>query len=341
MANISTSVALYQAGESLYNLFDKVLLIHEGKCCYFGPTEKAANYFKTLGFVQPERWTTADFLTSVTDEHERHIKDGYEKRIPRSAAQFGEVFLDSQQYKDNVAEIEEFEQEQEILREERRQQQTEATKKKNFTLPFQKQVAACTKRQFLVMIGDKQSLAGKWGGILFQAIIVGSLFYDLPKTSQGVFTRGGVIFFMLLFNALLALAELTSAFESRPILLKHKSFSFYRPSAFAIAQTVVDVPLVLIQVIIFDVVVYFMANLQRTASQFFISLLILWILTMTMYAFFRAMGSLVGSLDVATRFTGVAIQILIVYTGYLIPPRKMHPWFSWLRWINRKFQVVS
>jgi ATP-binding cassette subfamily G (WHITE) protein 2 (SNQ2) len=55
---------------------------------------------------------------------------------------------------------------------------------------------------------------------------------------------------------------------------------------------------------------------------------------MTMYAFFRAIGALVGSLDIATRITGVAIQALIVYTGYLIPPQKMHPWFSWLRWIN-------
>lgn len=55
---------------------------------------------------------------------------------------------------------------------------------------------------------------------------------------------------------------------------------------------------------------------------------------MTMYAFFRSIGALVGSLDIATRITGVAIQALIVYTGYLIPPNKMHPWFSWLRWIN-------
>lgn len=33
------------------------------------------------------------------------------------------------------------------------------------------------------------------------------------------------MFFILLFNALLALAELTAAFESRPILMKHKSLS--------------------------------------------------------------------------------------------------------------------
>lgn len=334
MAQISTAVALYQAGESLYDLFDKVLLIHEGRCCYFGPTDKAAQYFKNLGFVQPERWTTSDFLTSVTDDHERQIKEGWEDRIPRTGAQFGHAFADSEQARNNLAEIEEFEKETKRQVEERQQAITKATKKKNYTLSFPKQVMACTRRQTLVMIGDPQSLIGKWGGIFFQALIVGSLFYNLPNTAAGVFPRGGVIFFMLLFNALLALAELTAAFESRPILLKHKSFSFYRPAAYAIAQTVVDVPLVLIQVFIFDIVVYFMANLSRTASQFFISLLFLWIITMTMYAFFRAIGALVGSLDVATRITGVAIQALVVYTGYLIPPSKMHPWFSWLRWIN-------
>ena len=47
--------------------------------------------------------------------------------------------------------------------------------------------------------------------------------FELIESSAGVFTRGGVMFFMLLFNALLALAELTAAFESRPILMKHKS----------------------------------------------------------------------------------------------------------------------
>jgi ABC-type multidrug transport system permease subunit len=45
----------------------------------------------------------------------------------------------------------------------------------------------------------------------------------LTVSSNGVFTRGGVMFFILLFNALLAMAELTAAFESRPILMKHKS----------------------------------------------------------------------------------------------------------------------
>ena len=223
MAHISTSVALYQAGESLYELFDKVVLIEEGKCLYYGRAEDAASYFESLGFSRPQRWTTADFLTSVSDPHERQVREGYEDRIPRSAEQFEDAFLKSRFCEENLRDVEAFEREAEVQRQERLAARTKATKEKNYTLSFQKQVTACTRRQFLVMIGDPLSLYGKWGGILFQSLIVGSLFYNMPKTSSGVFERGGVLFFMLLFNALLALAELTACFSSRPILLKHKS----------------------------------------------------------------------------------------------------------------------
>lgn len=334
MAEASTAVSLYQAGESLFGLVDKVLLIDEGKCLYFGPADAAKKYFIDLGFECPERWTTPDFLTSVTDEHERSIRKGWEERIPRSPQEFADAYRNSEAYKRNIADIDDFESKLEQRMQERAENQSKKTEKKNYTVSFPKQVIACTKRQFLVMIGDRASLFGKWGGLLFQGLIVGSLFYNLPQTASGAFPRGGTLFFLLLFNALLALAEMTAAFESKPILLKHKSFSFYRPAAFAIAQTVVDAPLVLIQVVIFNTIIYFMANLARTASQYFIATLILWLVTMTTYAFFRVISSFSRTIDDATRITGVAIQILVVYTGYLIPPSSMHPWFSWLRWIN-------
>lgn len=334
MAQISTSVALYQAGESLWDSFDKVLLIDEGKCLYYGQTDEAVKYFETIGFEKPSRWTSADFLTSVSDPHERKIRDGWEDRIPRSAQQFADACRQSTIARSNIEEVGSFEAELEQKRRQRMQNMSKKTKQKNYELSFGAQVYACTWRQFLVMFGDRQSLIGKWGGILFQALIVGSLFYNQPTTSVGVFTRGGVMFFMLLFNALLALAELTASFSSRPILLKHKTFSFYRPAAYSIAQTVVDLPLVAIQVTIFDIVVYFMSNLSRTPAQFFINWLFLFFITLTMYAFFRSIGAWTASLDVATRITGVAIQALITYTGYLIPPSSMHPWFSWIRYIN-------
>lgn len=288
MAQVSTAVSLYQAGESLYKLVDKVLLIDQGQCLYYGPSDDAKQYFLDLGFECPDRWTTADFLTSVTDEHERSIRKGWEDRIPRSAVDFSNIYRKSDIYQRNLEDIRDYESQLEAQRRKRLEARSEKNKKNNFTIPFHKQVIACTKRQFLVMIGDKASLIGKWGGIVFQGLIVGSLFFQLPGTVAGAFTKGGVLFFLLLFNALLALAEQTAVYEAFPILLKHKNFSFYRPSAFALAQVMVDIPLILIQVFLFDIIIYWMAGLAASASQFFISLLILWMITMVTYAFFRA-----------------------------------------------------
>jgi ATP-binding cassette, subfamily G (WHITE), member 2, SNQ2 len=216
MAHVSTAVSLYQAGESLYKLVDKVLLIDKGQCLYYGLAEDAKQYFINLGFECPERWTTADFLTSVSDPFERSIRPGWENRIPRSAEDFAAVYKKSDAYQKNIKDIQSFEAQ---LEEQKRVRAKHSTKsKKNYTIPFYQQVLVLTHRQLFIMLGDKASLIGKWGGIVFQGLIVGSMFYDLPDTVAGAFTRGGVLFFILLFNALLALAEQTAAFESKPIV---------------------------------------------------------------------------------------------------------------------------
>lgn len=59
-------VSLYQGGNGIYDLFDKVTVIAEGRVIYYGPRAEARSYFEDLGFVPPEGGNTADFLTAVT-----------------------------------------------------------------------------------------------------------------------------------------------------------------------------------------------------------------------------------------------------------------------------------
>ncbi len=57
-------VSIYQAGEQLYNLFDKVCVIYEGRMVYFGPASRAREYFIEMGFQPSPRQTTADFVVA-------------------------------------------------------------------------------------------------------------------------------------------------------------------------------------------------------------------------------------------------------------------------------------
>jgi len=70
-----------------------------------------------------------------------------------------------------------------------------------------------------------------------------------------------------LFNALIAQAELSAFMQGRRVLEKHKHFALYHPSAFYIATVIADIPLALIQVIVFEICVYFMMGLVLDAGK--------------------------------------------------------------------------
>lgn len=109
VSNRTTLVTLYQAGEGIYELMDKVLLIDEGKMLYQGPASDAKSYFVNLGFYCPDRQTTADFLTSITDPVERQLREGYEASVPKSPHELERVFRNSHHYKKVVQDIEDYE----------------------------------------------------------------------------------------------------------------------------------------------------------------------------------------------------------------------------------------
>jgi ATP-binding cassette, subfamily G (WHITE), member 2, SNQ2 len=97
----------------------------------------------------------------------------------------------------------------------------------------------------------------------------------LNSYSAGAFTRGGLLFISLLFNAFQAFGELASTMLGRPIVNKHRAYTFHRPSALWIAQIVVDMAFGAAQILMFSIIVYFMCGLVRDAGAFFTFYLII------------------------------------------------------------------
>ena len=81
-------VAIYQAPQSAYDLFDKVCVLYEGEQIYFGPIGSAKAFFLEMGFECPEQQTVPDFLTSLTSASERKAREGMESRVPQTPQEF-------------------------------------------------------------------------------------------------------------------------------------------------------------------------------------------------------------------------------------------------------------
>ena len=346
ISNRTTFVTLYQAGEGIYRVMDKVLVIEEGRMIYQGPARDAKAYFESLGFRCPDRQTTADFLTSVGDPNERQFQDGKHASTPKTAEELEAAFRRSDLYKQSLSEITDYESRLERTQHSDARQFQEAvgqwkskhvSNKSNYTVSFPRQVMACFKREAWLLWGDKTSLYTKFFIIISNGLIVGSLFYGESLDTSGAFSRGGALFFSILFLGWLQLSELMKAVSGRVVVARHKEYAFYRPSAVSIARVLLDLPVIFVQVVIFGTIMYFMTNLDVNVSKFFIYELFVYVTTICITALYRMFAALSPSIDDAVRFSGITLNLLIVFVGYVIPKQTLVSsviWFGWLFYVN-------
>jgi ATP-binding cassette subfamily G (WHITE) protein 2 (SNQ2) len=100
---------------------------------------------------------------------------------------------------------------------------------------------------------------------------------------------------------------------------------------------VADFPVILVQVCLFTIIMYFMTGLDVDAGKFWIYFLFVYVNTICITALYRMFASLSPTIDDAVRFSGIALNLLIIYTGYVIPKTQLlnnYIWFGWIYYIN-------
>ncbi|GBE77519.1 ABC-2 type transporter-domain-containing protein [Sparassis latifolia] len=336
-------VTLYQAGESIYEQFDKVLVLDKGRRVYFGPPAQARPYFEGLGFLPMPRQSTPDYVTGCTDPNERQFAPGHsEADVPSSPEELESAFLGSSFAREMKMSLEEYKKlmaadkaDQEAFRAAVLADKKRGVSKKSpYTQGFIGQVRALTLRQFRMRLQDRFQLITSFGLSIVLALVIGGAYFDLKPDSAGAFTRGSVIFAGMLTVALDTFGEMPAQMLGRPIIKKQTSYSLYRPAAVVIANTFADIPFSASRVFIYNVIIYFMANLFRSAGGFFTFHLFVYLTFLTMQGFFRTFGYMCSNFDAAFRIGTFFIPNMVGYTGYQIPVLTMKRWLFWIYYID-------
>ena len=332
-------VSIYQAPQSAYDLFDKAMVLYEGRQIFFGRADEARQYFINLGFDCPSRQTTPDFLTSMTSPQERIVRKGFEAKAPRTPDEFAAAWRNSAEYTALQAEIEEYKTshplngpDAEAFRASKKAQQAKGQRLKSpFTLSYVQQVQLCLWRGFRRLIGDPSLSLGALIGNFIMALIIASVFYDLQPTTSSFYQRGALLFFACLMNAFASALEILTLYAQRPIVEKHDRYALYHPSAEAVASMLCDMPYKICNTLVFNITLYFMTNLRREPGAFFFFLLMSFVTVMTMSMMFRTIASSSRTLSQAMVPAAGIILALVIFTGFVIPIDYM---LGWCRWIN-------
>ena len=108
----------------------------------------------------------------------------------------------------------------------------------------------------------------------------------------------------------------------------------YRRAAFPLANLLSDLPFSAVRIFTYNVTIYFMTGLHRSAGAFWTFHLISYTTYLSMQGFFRTFGLCFLNFDAAFRMVVLFVPNIIQYSGYLIPEFLMKRWLFWIYYIN-------
>jgi ATP-binding cassette subfamily G (WHITE) protein 2 (PDR) len=185
--------------------FDKVTVLYEGRQIFFGPAIDARGYFERLGFECPESQTTPDYLTSMTSPSERRIRPGYENTTPRTSDDFARCWKESPERQTLLHNIEQYDQahplhgkdHEQFARARTLEKSHKQREKSPYTLSYWGQIKLCMWREVQRIKNDPSVPLTMLFLNALEALIIASIFYNLPASTSSFFSRGGVLFMIV------------------------------------------------------------------------------------------------------------------------------------------------
>ena len=329
-SNCAAAMSIYQGSDAIVPLFDKVIVINSGRQIFYGNVGDAKAYFEGLGFEYLSTTTTTDFLNSMSAGPEvRHVRAGYEGRVPRTAEAFEAAFHASPHYST-------------LLRDVQRANSLPACDSRArgaaYPLPLASQIWLCAQRQLRILFSDYKTWGTEAVCIIVQSLVLGTLFRNQQHETQSLFIFASSLFYAVLVPALQSMSEFGSTFAQRPLILKHKRYRFYRPVAYAFGLVVADLAWKVLA-IAYNIPLYFLTNFQRTPGHFFIWFFTVYVEHMALSMVFRAIAVFSSNANRAVLPVGIMFNLLVLYTGLYVPVPQMQVWLGWLRYCNVSFAV--
>ncbi|KAJ3071328.1 hypothetical protein HDU98_005493 [Podochytrium sp. JEL0797] len=331
--NRTVVASCYQASDAMFELFDKVIVLADGHCTYFGPTADAVEYFESLGFPKHPRDTAAEYLTTSASCGQISATDLFETYKKSTFGQMND--LEAAEYLADDVQKAARDQLVERVMERRKLHETPANQLNSlYSVPLSRQAYSLINREIQIIRGNSAAIILTTIFNWLMAVIVGSVFLNLPVTSAGAFTRGGAIYFALLFNAVSAFAEIPKLIDGRTILYKQTGMALYRPSTHFMAQSFFEFLVASFRILVFSLILYYMVGLQSSAGHFFTFFVTIIVTQQSFGYMLKIFGYLSADKHQAINRAAVILILDVMYAGYMIPIQDMKPWFKWILYIN-------
>ncbi|XP_064990450.1 ABC transporter G family member 1-like [Musa acuminata AAA Group] len=298
--------SIHQPGSDVFELFDDLCLLSDGKTVYFGPTSGTNEFFALNGFACPTFINPSDhFLRTINKDFDEEREEGSSAGLMNATKAIDVLTTAYKQYKTcqyverRVAEICNMDRD---LVENRAQ------------VSFFTQVLVLTKRSLVNMHRDLGYYWLRLAVYLILGICIGTLFHDIGHSYGSIQARGSVLMFVGGFLTFMAIGGFPSFVEDMKIFGAERLNGHYGVAAFMISNTLSSAPFLALVSLIPAASGYFLIGLQRGFDHFLFFCLVLFASMMVVEGLMMIVASVVPNYLMGI-ISGAGIQGLMMLSG--------------------------
>jgi ABC-type multidrug transport system ATPase subunit len=317
---------IHQPRSSIYEMFDRIVLLSMGRTIYLGVANEAVDFFRHHGYLCPPSFNPSDYFLDVLSPDSRtpELEAEADARITSLADAWADQersIIDAMGPPKSSVDIS-------AMR--ASAMNTDCARvSRNFKLLCWRSSAEQTREIPTIMV--------KLFVTCFFALIIGGIYSNVGLSQKSISNRIGLLFVICLnqsFNG--TLGVLNTFPKEKTIVNRERSNYAYDTLSYFIAKFIVELPLNILPATIFSCIIYFIVGLNKTVFGYFILITIM--TAVTAIALGMAISAAAPNIELALALGPPCIVIALLFGGFYINLDSLPivangiPYVSFLRW---------
>ncbi|XP_065075064.1 protein white isoform X2 [Ochlerotatus camptorhynchus] len=330
-------LTIHQPSSELYCLFDKVLLVAEGRVAFLGSPYQAAEFFSQLGIPCPPNYNPADFyvqMLAIAPNKETECRDTIKK------------ICDSFAVSPIAREVMEVANTGKNVEEHYFLQPMEGVSRTGYRSTWWTQFYYVLWRSWLTVLKDPMLVKVRLLQTAMVASLIGSIYFGQRLDQDGVMNINGALFLFLTnmtFQNVFAVINVFSA--ELPVFLREKRSRLFRVDTYFLGKTIAEVPLFLAVPFVFTSITYPMIGLKSGAVHYLTALMIVVLVANVATSFGYLISCASSSISMALSVGPPVIIPFLIFGGFFLNSASVPSYFeylsylSWFRYANEALLI--
>jgi hypothetical protein len=144
----------------------------------------------------------------------------------------------------------------------------------------------------------------------------------------------GALFYAIASIMFNGFGDLAILITRLPVIIKQRDLLFYPAWSYSLATIVLNIPITLVQSVVWVSMTYYVTGYAPEASRFFKQMLLLFLVGQMSGSMFRMIGALCRTTVLANTIGFLAILVCFMLGGFVIPKPSIKKWWIWGYWIS-------